>query len=95
MARRTRCSDAGYVYHVLNRAVGRATLFGKPADYAAFEKVLCQAWERTAMRLLSYVVLPNHWHLAWIPMPAFQPNIFGLARRRQLLGLPLSAALQL
>ena len=53
MARRTRCSDAGYVYHVLNRAVGRATLFVKPADYAAFEKVLRQAWERTGMRLVA------------------------------------------
>jgi len=26
MARRTHCPDAGYVYHLLNRAVGRATL---------------------------------------------------------------------
>jgi putative transposase len=43
MARRIRCSDAGYVYHVLNRAVGRATLFEKAADYAAFEKVLREA----------------------------------------------------
>ena len=67
MARRTRCSDAGYVYHVLNRAVGRATLFNKPADYAAFEKVLRQAWERSPLRLLSYVVLPNHWHLVVWP----------------------------
>src|SRR5271166_650938 len=56
MARRTRCSDAGFVDHVLNRAVGRATLLDKPADYAAFEMVVRQAWERTAMRLLSYVV---------------------------------------
>ena len=53
MARRTRCSDAGYVYHVLNRVVGRATLFRKAADYAAFEKILRQAWERLGMRLLS------------------------------------------
>ena len=67
MARRQRCADAGYVYHVLNRAVGRATLFDKPADYAAFEKVLCQAWERTAMRVVSYVVMPNHWHLVVWP----------------------------
>jgi REP-associated tyrosine transposase len=67
MARRTRCSDAGYVYHVLNRAVGRARLFDKPADYAGFEKVLQQAWERSGMRLLSYVVLPNHWHLVLWP----------------------------
>src|SRR6516165_2670913 len=67
MARRSRCSDAGYVYHVLNRAVGRASLFNKPADYAAFEKVLRQAWERSPLRLLSYVVLPNHWHLVVWP----------------------------
>jgi putative transposase len=63
MARRMRCSDAGYVCHVLNRAVGRATIFDKSADYAAFEKVLRQAWERTGMRLLAYTILPNHWHL--------------------------------
>jgi len=67
MARRTRCSDAGYVYHVLNRAVGRATLFDKTADYAAFEKVLRQAWEHSAMRLLAYVAMPNHWHLVVWP----------------------------
>lgn len=67
MARRTRCSDAGFVYHVLNRAVGRATLFKKPADYAGFEKVLREAWERTGMRLLSYLIMPNHWHLVVWP----------------------------
>ncbi len=54
---------AGYVYHVLNRAVGRATLFDKAADDAAFDKVLREAWERSGMRLLSYVVPPNHWRL--------------------------------
>jgi putative transposase len=63
MARRLRCSDGGYVYHVLNRAVGRATLFDKSGDYAAFEKVLHQAWQHTGMRLLSYLIMPNHWHL--------------------------------
>ncbi len=67
MPRRLRCSDAGYVYHVLNRAVGRATLFRKPADYAAFETILREAWERSAMRLLAYVIMPNHWHLVIWP----------------------------
>ena len=67
MARRIRCSDAGYVYHVLNRAVGRARLFAKPADYAAFEKALRQTWERSGMRLLSYLLMPNHWHLVVWP----------------------------
>jgi putative transposase len=67
MSRRLRCSDAGYVYHVLNRAAGRDTLFDKAADYAAFEKVLRQAWERSGLRLLAYVVLTNHWHLVVWP----------------------------
>jgi putative transposase len=67
MARRARCPDAGYVYHVLNRGVGRGTLFDKPGDFAAFEKVLAQAWERSGMRLLSYVALSNHWHLVVWP----------------------------
>lgn len=63
MPRRLRCAEAGYVYHVLNRAVGRATLFKKGADYAAFEKILGAAHERLGIRLLAFVVLPNHWHL--------------------------------
>lgn len=67
MARRMRCADSGYVYHVLNRAVGRATLFDKPADYASFEAIIRQAWERSAMRLVSYVMMPNHWHLVVWP----------------------------
>ncbi len=33
MPRRLRCAEAGYVYHVLNRAVGRATLVAPdPSD---------------------------------------------------------------
>src|SRR5581483_11605 len=67
MARRTRCADAGYVYHVLNRALGRATLFAKAGDYAAFEKILLQGWERLGMRVLSYTLMPNHWHLVVWP----------------------------
>jgi putative transposase len=67
MARRIRCSDGGYVYHVLNRGVRRATLFDKAAGYAAFERVLQEAWERSDMRLLAYLVMPNHWHLVVWP----------------------------
>ena len=55
-----RCSDAGYAYHVLKRAVGRATLFDHSADYSAFEKVIRQAWERTEMRLVRFALLANH-----------------------------------
>jgi len=50
-------------YHVLNRGNGRAEVFHKDDDYAAFLKLLCQASERVAMRLLAYCLLPNHFRL--------------------------------
>jgi putative transposase len=55
------------VYHVLNRGVGRMTLFDKPADYEAFECVMQQTIERSETRLLSYCLMPNHWHLLLWP----------------------------
>ena len=89
MARRTRCCDAGYVYHLLNRAVGRATLFAKPADYAAFEKILRQVWERLAMPLLSYLVMPNHWHLVVWPQQDGALKCKGLQRGQKCKGVRL------
>jgi len=67
MPRRLRVATGGFVYHALNRAVGRATLFDKEGDYAAFIKVLRQAKEWQAMRLLGYCLMPNHWHLVLWP----------------------------
>ncbi len=67
MPRRLRCNDAGFVFHVLNRAVGRSTIFDTDGDYAAFETVLADAVQHVPMRLISYVVMPNHWHLVVWP----------------------------
>jgi len=67
MPRRLRFASGGFVYHVLNRAVGRAQIFKKAGDYAAFIKVLRQAKEWQAMRLLSFCLMPNHWHLVVWP----------------------------
>lgn len=67
MPRRGRAIEGGCVYHVLNRANARATLFADEADYAAFERVLLQALEREPLRLLAYCVMPNHWHLVVWP----------------------------
>ena len=58
---------ADYVYHVLNRANARATLFKTKADYELFEKVLEEAKERIDMRILAYSIMPNHWHLVLYP----------------------------
>ena len=46
MPRRARNTPAGLVYHVLNRGVGRQTLFHKDEDYAAFERVMAEAHQR-------------------------------------------------
>lgn len=67
MPRRLRVSSGGYAYHVLNRAVGRMRIFGKPRDYEAFEEVLLKAKERLPMRILAWCVMPNHWHLVLWP----------------------------
>ncbi|MEX2318147.1 MAG: transposase [Pirellulales bacterium] len=67
MPRPQRFCPAGMVFHCLNRAVARLTLFEKDADYAAFERVLEEAQQRVPLRILDYVVMPNHWHLVVWP----------------------------
>jgi putative transposase len=67
MARRLRIAPGGLLYHVLNRAVGRATLFDKEADYLAFERVIEFAHKRLPMRIVGYVLMPNHFHFALWP----------------------------
>lgn len=67
MARRLRIDRGGTVYHVLNRRAGRLRLFEKDADYAAFETVLNEAHAKLNMRVISYCLMPNHWHLVLWP----------------------------
>ena len=67
MPRRGRSIQGGSVYHVLNRAIGSLTLFTKPSDYDAFERVLQLACQREPLRILSYCIMPNHWHLVVWP----------------------------
>jgi putative transposase len=67
MPRRLRVASGGYVYHVLNRAVGRLRIFGKRRDFETFEEVIGQAKERLPMRVLAWCVMPNHWHFVLWP----------------------------
>lgn len=67
MPRPCRQTPGGFVYHVLNRANGRRTIFETKADYLAFEKILAEVQERTAMGILAWCVMPNHWHLVLWP----------------------------
>jgi len=67
MPRAPRIAAGGVVYHVLNRANARITLFETPSDYEAFMKVCTQAHERTPVRVLAYCIMPNHWHFVLWP----------------------------
>jgi putative transposase len=55
------------VFHVLNRGVGRRTLFEKEADYAAFERVLDETLRVRPLRICAYCLMPNHWHFVVWP----------------------------
>ena len=66
MPRRLRRSLQGAVFHVMNRAVRRTILFETDRDYEAFVRVVCEALHRFKVRIISYSLMPNHWHLVVI-----------------------------
>jgi len=67
MPRQARVSVADVVYHVINRANGRLPIFHTDKDYKHFETLLQEAKDLTDMRILSYCIMPNHWHLVLHP----------------------------
>ncbi len=67
MPRTARVAPGGSVYHVLNRAVARLPLFRKEADYAAFEQVMLEAYERHPTRILAWCLMRDHWHFVIWP----------------------------
>lgn len=54
-------------YHVLNRGNGQADVFHKDGDFAAFLDLMAAANERLPLRILGYVLMPNHFHLVLWP----------------------------
>jgi len=66
MPRRLRRGLQGAVFHVMNRAVRRTILFETDADYNAFVRVVCEALLRFKVKIISYSLMPNHWHLVVI-----------------------------
>jgi putative transposase len=67
MPRTARNAPGGMVYHVINRGVGKKKLFFKDEDYLAFERVIVETLEKRLMRILSYCLMPNHWHFVLWP----------------------------
>ncbi len=67
MPRQHRIAIGDTIYHVINRANGRATIFKNDKEYRHFESLLEEAKELLDMRILAYCIMPNHWHLVLYP----------------------------
>ena len=67
MPRTARASQGEYLYHVLNRGNGRADVFHKDEDFAAFVRLMREAHEKLPMRMVGYCLLNNHFHLILWP----------------------------
>jgi putative transposase len=68
MARPHRYLPAGYVYHVGNRGSRRGPLFDSAGDFDAFERLVAQARELVAVRIIAYCLMFNHWHFLLWPL---------------------------
>jgi putative transposase len=55
------------IYHALNRANARLTIFADEGDYLDFERIPAEAIALQKMRLLGYCLMPNHFHLLLWP----------------------------
>src|SRR5579864_2441613 len=78
MPRTARAAPGGKIYHVLNRGNGRCQLFHKEMDYLAFQKLLFETREKVPLRILSWCLMPNHWHLVLWPTEDGQLSRFML-----------------
>lgn len=56
------------IFHVLNRGNARDRIFDGDGGFAAFEKVLAETQSEVFVRILSYCLMPNHWHLVLWPL---------------------------
>jgi putative transposase len=58
------------VLHVINRGNDRRRLFGDDADFLAFRHLMRRTQREVPVRLIAYVLMPNHWHLVVWPHTA-------------------------
>jgi putative transposase len=57
-----------HYFHVINRAVRRATIFETTADYRSFLDILEEGLSRQPVGLQAYCLMPNHFHLVVGPV---------------------------
>jgi putative transposase len=80
MPRLPRRLTDGIPLHIYNRGNKRARIFLEDADYIGFIGALAHAAERSDVRLLTFAVMPNHFHLVVWPVhgdavPAYMQNV--------------------
>jgi putative transposase len=63
MARPLRVALPGAWYHVTARGIERRSIFRSEVYYQKFEELLATLPERFGVRLHTYVLMPNHYHL--------------------------------
>jgi REP element-mobilizing transposase RayT len=61
--RRNRVHCPGGVYHVVARGVRRERIFYRSGDYRTYLGLLRQTCDRYGVRVVAYVLMPNHVHL--------------------------------
>lgn len=76
MPRLARVDIGGEIYHVINRANGRLQIFNSAEEYRLFERLMLEAKELIDMRILAYVIMPNHWHLVLYPRNGKDMSVF-------------------
>jgi len=67
MPRRARKYAQSEYFHIINRGTVRSQIFYGDDDYGTFIGLLAAAVERYDLPLLSYCLMPNHWHLVAKP----------------------------
>jgi putative transposase len=76
MVPKRRHVEPGCIYHVLNRGAQRQRLFFGDHDYSEFESLVADTWQEIALPILTYELMPNHWHFVVKPDDSEQLSSF-------------------
>jgi putative transposase len=67
MGRLPRNDIGNQIYHVINRSNKRIEIFIDDLHYDLFEKCLIEGQARFNIKILAYIIMPNHFHLVLLP----------------------------
>jgi len=68
MSRKLRSDIPNTIYHVLNRANAKSKIFDSEIDYSIFLRILVNSVKRFKIKLYTFCIMPNHWHLILEPL---------------------------